>query len=190
VTSDRWWAYNHLPLERRQICWSHLRRDFQAQAEGLDAQAEFGAGALAICEEVFWAFEIFQHTGDRGELQRRIRACRRDLKPLLRRYSGKAPRNKRTRGLARNLLKIWPALWTFARIPGVTPSNNHAERSLRGAVIYRKISLGSQSTGGEQRIAHLLSASITCRLQARSLFDYLAELHIANAAGDPLPLLS
>ena len=190
VTSDRWWAYNHLPLERRQICWSHLRRDFQAQAEGLDAQAEFGAGALAICEEVFWAFEIFQHTGDRGELQRRIRACRRDLKPLLRRYSGKAPRNKRTRGLARNLLKIWPALWTFARIPGVTPSNNHAERSLRGAVIYRKISLGSQSTGGEQRIARLLSASITCRLQARSLFDYLAELHIANAAGDPLPLLS
>ena len=23
VTSDRWWAYNHLPLDRRQVCWSH-----------------------------------------------------------------------------------------------------------------------------------------------------------------------
>jgi len=190
VTSDRWWAYNHLPLARRQICWSHLRRDFQAQAEGLDAQHEFGRAAMAICEEVFWAFEIFQHTGDRAELRRRIRACQRDLKPILRRYSGKAPRNKRTRGLARNLLKIWPALWTFARIPGVTPSNNHAERSLRGAVIYRKLSLGSQSTGGEERIARLLSASITCRLQARSLYDYLAELHTAHTAGDPLPQLT
>jgi len=190
VTSDRWWAYNHVPLARRQICWSHLQRDFQAQAEGPGAQAEFGTAALTVCEEVFWAFEIFQHTGDRVELQRRIRACQRALKPLLRRYHGKAPRNKRTRGLARNLLKIWPALWTFAKVPGVTPSNNHAERSLRGAVIYRKISLGSQSEEGEKRTARLLSASITCRLQTRSLFDYLAELHAAHARSDPVPLLT
>src|SRR5207245_1052411 len=27
VTSDRWWAYAHLPLARRQVCWSHLKRD-------------------------------------------------------------------------------------------------------------------------------------------------------------------
>lgn len=190
VTSDRWWAYNHLPLHRRQVCWSHLRRDFQAQAEGLDAQAEFGAATLKVCQEVFRAFETFQHTSDRAELRRQIRACQRDLKPLLRRYSGKAPRNKRTRGLARNLLKIWPALWTFAKVPGVTPTNNHAERSLRGAVIYRKLSLGSQSTSGEERTARLLTASITCRLQTRSLFDYLTELHAAHARGDPAPLLT
>lgn len=189
VTSDRWWAYNHLPLARRQICWSHLRRDFQAQAEGLDAQAEFGAAALAVCAQVFWAFEIFQHTGDRRELARRVRACQRALKPLLRKYCGKAPRNKRTRGLARNLLKVWPALWTFANVPGVTPTNNHAERSLRGAVITRKLCLGSQSDDGEQRIARLLSVSITCRLKGRSLFEYLTELHTAHAAGAPVPLL-
>jgi len=34
VTSDRWWAYAHLSLARRQLCWSHLKRDFQAHAEG------------------------------------------------------------------------------------------------------------------------------------------------------------
>ena len=75
-------------------------------------------------------------------------------------------------------------------MPGVTPTNNHAERSLRGAVIYRKLSLGSQSTSGEKRIALLLSTSITCRLQARSLFDYLTNLHTAHATGNPLPLLT
>lgn len=53
VTSDRWWPTTTLPLDRRQICWSHLRRDFQAQAEDLDAQAEFGAAALTVCQEVF-----------------------------------------------------------------------------------------------------------------------------------------
>jgi len=150
VTSDRWWAYNHLPLARRQVCWSHLRRDFQAQAEGLDAQAELGKAGLQVCETVFAAFQAFQDTNDRDELRRRIRVAQRELKPILRRYCGKAPRNKRTRGLARNVLKVWPALWTFARIPGVTPTNNHAERGLRGAVIARKLSLGSQSVDGRR----------------------------------------
>jgi transposase len=189
VTSDRWWAYAHLPLSRRQICWSHLQRDFTAQAEGIGAEREFGEAGLRICEELFWAWEIYQHTGERKELKRRIRLLRRELKPLLRRYSGKAPRYKRTRGLARNLLKVWPALWTFAERHGVQPTNNHAERALRGAVIYRKLSLGSQSETGERRIERLLSASTTCRLQRRSLFEYLGELLTAHARGDPLPRL-
>jgi transposase len=68
--------------------------------------------------------------------------------------------------------------------------NNHAERGLRGAVIYRKLSLGSQSEGGERRIERLLSAHTTCRLQQRSLFDYLTELLSAHARGDPVPLLT
>jgi len=190
VTSDRWWAYNQLPLARRQICWAHLRRDFKAHAEGLPIEREFAEHGLRITDQLFWAWEIYQHTHDRRELQRRIRLLRRELKPILRQYCGKAPRYKYCRGLARNLLKVWPALWTFAERPGVEPTNNHAERSLRGAVIYRKLSLGSQSEAGEHRIERLLSASITCRLQQRSLFAYLAELLAAHAPGDPAPTLA
>jgi transposase len=190
VTSDRWWAYDHLPLRRRQICWSHLQRDFQAHAEGLDAEREFGQAGLRISDRVFWAWEVYQHTHDRRQLQLEVRALRRELKPILRQYRGKAPRYKRSRGMARNLLKAWPALWTFADRAGVQPTNNHAERALRGAVIYRKLSLGSQSRHGEQRIERLLSASITCRLQHRSLFGYLAELLDNHTRGKPLPALA
>jgi transposase len=190
VTSDRWWAYSHLPLARRQICWAHLRRDFTAHSEGLAVEREFGQLGLHTCERLFWAWEVFQHTGDRRELKRQVTVLRRELKPALRRLAGKSPRNKYCRGMARNLLKAWPALWTFATIPGVQPTNNHAERSLRGAVIYRKLSLGSQSEDGEQRVARLLSASTTCRLQHRSLHAYLTGLLNASARGDPLPLLS
>ncbi len=189
VTSDRWWAYSHLPLSRRQICWAHLRRDFTAHAEGLALEKELGELGLHVCERLFWAWEVFQHTGERRELKRQATILRRELKPALRRFSGKSPRNKYCRGMARNLLKLWPSLWTFAAIPGVAPTNNHAERSLRGAVIYRKLSLGSQSEEGERRIARLLSASITCRLQRRSLHVYLVELLSASARGDPAPLL-
>lgn len=92
--------------------------------------------------------------------------------------------------MARNLLKVWPALWTFADRRGVQPTNNHAERALRGAVIYRKLSLGSQSEHGERRTERLLSASTTCRLQRRSLFEYLADVLTAHGAGEPVPLLA
>src|SRR5450756_993103 len=98
--------------------------------------------------------------------------------------------SRRHRSFAKNLLKRWPALWSFASVPGVEPTNNHAERGLRGAVIYRKLSLGSQSEEGERTIARLLSASVTCRLQRRSLFAYLSDVLAAKIRGDPIPLLS
>ncbi len=185
VTSDRWWAYDQLPLKRRQVCWSHLQRDFQAHAEGLGSEREFGEHGLQISERLFWAWEVYQHTHCRRELRLTVRGLRRELKPILRQYSRSWARYKRTRGMARNLLKIWPALWTFAERSGVEPTNNHAERALRGAVIYRKLSLGSQSEDGERRTERLLSASITCRLQRRSLFVYPSDLLAARARGDP-----
>jgi transposase len=190
VTSDRWWAYTHLPLRRRQLCWAHLRRDFKAHAEGLAAEKEFGELGLALCERVFWAWEVFQHTGDRRELKRTIRSLQLQYKPIIRAYAAKRARNKRCRGMARNLLKAWPALWSFASHAGVEPTNNHAERALRSAVIYRKLCLGSQSEGGELRTARLLSAHTTCRLQRRSLFAYLSDAIATHARGEPVPLLT
>jgi transposase len=123
VTSDRWWAYGHLPVGRRQVCWSHLQRDFAAHADGLGAEKQLGQAGLRVCEELFWSWEIFQHTGDRRELKRRIRAVRRELKAILARHAGKAARYRRSRRFARNLLKIWPALWTFTDHDGVQPTN-------------------------------------------------------------------
>ena len=190
VTSDRWWAYAHLPLARRQLCWAHLKRDFAAHAEGLAAEKEFGQAGLALCERVFWAWEVFCHTHDRRELRRTVRQLQRTYKPIIRAYASKRARNKYCRGMARNLLKAWPALWSFAAHKGVEPTNNHAERALRSAVIYRKLSLGSQSEGGERRIERLLSAHTTCRLQRRSLFVYLSDALAAHARGDPVPLLA
>ncbi len=190
VTSDRWWAYSHLPLARRQVCWAHLQRDFKAHADGLGAEKAFAEAGLKVCDGLFWAWEIYQHTRDRQELKRRVRALRRQFKPILRTYSGKAPRYKYCRGMARNLLKVWPALWAFADHKGIKPTNNHAERALRGAVIYRKLSLGTQSEDGERRIERLLSVHTTCRLQRRPLHDYLIDAFTAHSRGHPAPLLA
>ena len=188
VGSDRWWAYRGFDAGRRQVCWSHLIRDFTAHAEGLAAQREFGERGLDIARRLFCAWDEFQADGDRRRLKRKLAPLKRELKALLRRGS-KGKRHKHTRGFSKNLLKVWPALWTFTEVAGVEPTNNRAERALRGPVIHRKLSLGSQSEQGQRTIERLLSASVTCRLQRRSLFAYLTDALTATARGHPAPSL-
>src|SRR5216684_3889804 len=126
--SDRWWAYNYLDPGRRQVCWSHVIRDFTAQSEGLEPEKSFGQAGLEIAARLFSAWHDFQHDGDRARLIAQTEPLRAELKPLLERHAGKAPKYKRSRGLARNLLKVWPALWTFTETDAVEPTNNRAER--------------------------------------------------------------
>jgi hypothetical protein len=187
--SDRWWAYNALDPARRQACWSHLVRDFAFHAEGSGAQRDFGEAGLLIAERLFANWRQFQADGDRAALINRTEPLKHELRELLT-HASQGRRNRRTWGLAKNLLKIWPALWTFTTVVGVQPTNNAAERGLRGAVIYRKLSLGSQSQAGERMIERLLSVSQTCRLQERSMLLYLTDLLSAKARGDPLPALA
>jgi len=188
--SDRWWAYDYLAPERRQVCWSHLLRDFTAHSEGLAAQKAFGEAGLAIAGRVFEAWDEYRESGDRARLHERIGPVEDELRALLERAARKSTKTKYHRLFAKNLLKRWPALWTFTLVEGVEPTNNHAERGLRGAVIYRKLSLGSQSEQGERTIERLLSASVTCRLQRRSLFAYLTDVLSARIRGDPIPALA
>jgi len=188
--SDRWWAYDYLDAERRQLCWAHLVRDFTAHSEGLGAQKEFGAAGLEIAARLFAAWDECRWDADRARLSERLGPLKQELRALLEEAARKSTKTRYHRPFAKHLLQRWPALWTFTAVPGVAPTNNHAERGLRGAVIYRKLSLGSQSERGERTIERLLSASVTCRLQGRSLFAYLSDVLAARIRGDPIPLLA
>jgi transposase len=190
VCSDRWWAYDHLDPLCRQACWSHLQRDFRRHAEGLATQKPFGEQGLALTERLFAAWHAFHEHQDRARLAAAMAPIQTQLRALLEQAAPKQTKTKYHRGFANNLLKIWPALWTFVTVEGVEPTNNAAERSLRGPVIHRKLSHGTRTRDGERFIERALSASVTCRLQHRSLFTYLSELLAAHARGDPLPALT
>ena len=66
-------------------------------------------------------------------------------------------------------------LWTFADHEGIEPTNNTAERALRPAVIYRKLSFGTQSESGSRFIERMLTISETCRLQKRGIYQWLCD---------------
>ena len=190
VCSDRWRGYDYLDPTQRQLCWAHLLRDFTAHSEGMAEQEDFGYAGLVIAHDLFAAWDAYQQDGDRARLQAQTAPLQEKLRTLLEHAARKSPRTKYHRLFAKNLLNRWPALWTFTHTDGVEPTNNHAERGLRGAVIYRKLSLGSQSEQGERTIERLLSASITCRLRKQSLYDYLTQVLTAHARGDPAPGLA
>ncbi len=190
VCSDRWRGYDYLDPTQRQLCWAHLLRDFTAHSEGMAEQEAFGNAGLLIAHDLFKAWDAYQQDTDRARLQARVAPLQDKLRTLLEHAARQSPRTKYHRQFAKNLLKRWPALWTFSHTQGVEPTNNHAERGLRGAVIYRKLSLGSQSDQGERTIERLLSASITCRLRKQSLYTYLTHVITAHARGDPTPAVT
>jgi len=189
VTSDRWWAYGLLTPEQRQACWSHLQRDFRFHSEGLAEQQSFGKAGLALTSRLFETWHGYLEHHDRDRLAAEMTPVQTELRELLEHAAKKSKRHRFHRGFANNLLKIWPALWTFISTHGVTPTNNAAERALRGPVIHRRLSHGNQSDDGERFTERSLSASVTCRLQHRSLLAYIRELLTANQNGGALPAL-
>jgi len=191
VVSDRWNGYSHLDPHQRQVCWSHLQRDFRRHADGLGEQKTFGEAGVPLANQVFTAWRAYQHEHhDRQRLQAEIAPLQTDLRKLLEDASPKSRRTRWHRQFANNLLKVWPALWTFTTIDGVEPTNNPAERALRGPVIHRKLSLGTQSDNGERFAERALSAAVTCRMQHRSFYTYLSELLATHTRGDPFPALT
>jgi len=65
------------------------------------------------------------------------------------------------------------ALWTFAKVEGVEPTNNVGERAIRKAVLWRKGSFGSASPAGSRFVERMLTVNESLRAQSRSILDLL-----------------
>jgi len=189
VCSDRHGLYDRLKRSRRAVCWAHLKRDFQRWVDrGGEAAARIGEAGLSVTREVCALFARFKR-GEIGRprLRRRLAPLRRRVKELL--AWGINCGVKKARYFCRNVMKLEPALWTFARVEGVEPTNNHAERMLRPAVIWRKKCFGSHSAGGCRYVERMLTAIHTLRLRGRGVVGFLADALTAHRNGLPSPTL-
>ena len=186
VSSDRYSAYNWLPVKRRQICWAHLLRDFQKIAERGEQSALIGGGLRLLAEKILilWA-RVRDGTLSMDDFLIRLSAFQHMVRHWL--SEGTSCSHPKTAKTCRRILKIEPALWTFVSQPGVEPTNNSAERALRKAVIWRKISYGTQSKTGSRFVERILSAVETCRQQERNPLDYLQLAVTAHRTGLPAP---
>jgi len=145
VTSDRWWAYGLLTPEQRQACWSHLQRDFRFHSEGLAEQQEFGQAGLELTRRLFEIWHSYAEHLDRDRLAAEMTPIQAELHELLEHAGEKSKRHRLHRGFANNLLKLWPALWTFITTPGVTPTNYSDVRVMPMFAARRLLRRGSGS---------------------------------------------
>lgn len=186
--SDRWSAYTWVDPTQRQVCWSHLQRDFQALVDWGGAARPIGEAALALIERLFDAWhQARDDPAARAQLHETVAPIQTEFRALL--AAGAASTTPKAGGLCRALLTLWPALWTFVTVPGVEPTNNAAERAIRPAVLWRRGSFGSQSAAGAEFVARMLSVAATCRQQDRSLLAYLTAVCTAAQQGHPIPSL-
>ena len=188
VGSDRWSGYNWLDPQQRQLCWAHLKRDFQALVERGGESARIGRALLEQVETMFGLWHrVRDGTLSRVEFQTAMQPIQTRVGDLLR--EGAALVCDKTRHTCENLLKLEVALWTFVRIEGVEPTNNSAERGLRRAVLWRRRSFGTHSQDGSHFVERILTAVTTLRQQKRDVLDYLTEACAAAIRGDKAPSL-
>lgn len=186
--SDRYRVYQVVDVERRGLCHAHLRRDFIRLAELSGFAGIIGQG-LRLQHALL--FELL-HRFRAGELSRTVFQERLEsLKARMRRLLevGREASERRLSAVCADLLRHWPALWTFSVVPGVEPTNNAAERALRKAVMWRKRSFGTRSVGGRRFVERLLTITQTCRQNGRDVLTFLIDSLRAAALGRPAPKL-
>lgn len=196
VISDRYSGYGWLDESQRQLCWAHIKRDLTAMAERSGVSNEIGAALLRRQKRLFrlWHqvrdgtlnWEDFQLKTQ--PLRRRVKAELEQAVQLLDSTREKSPLAKTLR-TCQQLLKWEAALWTFVVHPGIEPTNNAAEQALRSAVIWRRLSFGSQSEAGSQFVARMLTVISSLKLQERDVLDFLTQACKASRFGDPMPSL-
>ncbi len=188
AVTDRWSAYDWIAGASRPVCWSHLRRDFQAMIDRGGAAAPIGKKLLRLSDRLFrWWHRLEAKRVDWGRFRTAMARLRREFKTAL--EDGARCDCARTRGTCAELLRVEESLWTFARVAGVPPTNNAAERAERHAVIWRRISGGTDSAAGSRFVERMLTVVATCRQQGRNVLDYLTSCFEAARGGQAIPSL-
>lgn len=188
LTIDRYAAYNAIDCNK-QSCWSHLDRDF-AKIEGRrNIDEVIGRALKAIADNVFKFWREFSAGNlTRKELQGRFESeIIPFMKSSLKVGAAAESVSSKTRATCANILRKFETLFIFIYQEGIEPTNNLAERNLRQAVIWRKLTAGSRSEWGEKYIERLFTVVTTLRQRAQNVFEYFASCFSAWQRDGPIP---
>jgi hypothetical protein len=196
LCSDRCPTYLKYHKGEGQLCWAHFKRNILGVLEiGKTTDAErFCRDALALHARLFRLWHRFRAGPDAkyGPMTRQ-QLIQKSI-PLEKKFCALAERyldseDKDVRNLATALLVHFDRFFKFLEKDGVEPTNNSAERALRCAVQWRKISFGSRSPEGEVAVARLLTVIRTCHMQNRRPLDYLTAAIRSHRKTLPYPSL-
>jgi len=188
LISDRYSSYTWIDDSQRQFCWAHLLRDFIKISERSGQSGQVGEQLLAYSRRMFKLWWRYRD----GNLSREkfilvMKRIQKGLEETL--EAGTRCGHSKTEGTCKKIVKHKTALWTFVTEEGVEPTNNRAEQIIRGYVMWRKTSFGTQSDRGDRYVERIMTASTCCRLQNRNLLEYLTEAISAHISRKAYPSL-
>jgi transposase len=187
ISSDRFSVYGQLKLGLRQLCWAHLKRDFQKLVDAGGRAKEYGELGLAAVKILFCEWHLFRGGGSRKAMQWELEPLREAMRSWL--EEGARCRDAKAATLCSNLLAVEPAMWTFLYQKDVEPTNNHIERLLRSGVLWRKNAFGCHSEAGCRFVERILTVTQTLRLQKRAVLEFLYQSLAAHRRAQQAPRL-
>jgi transposase len=188
LCSDRWTVYDVWEPIRRQLCWAHLKRNWEKKAERGGTAQKLAKAWLEVQKQVFELWHLFRGGGlTRRQLGDQMGPWMLKVTEIL--QCGSRSRNRKLARFCQRLMKVQTSLWTFVVEEGVEPTNNHAERVQRRAVLWRKRSFGCHSLAGCRFVERILTVVQTLRLQGRSTLGFLEESIRAHRTGKKAPQL-
>ena len=188
LVSDRWVVYDDWPEERRQLCWAHVKRNWEKKMELGGEAEELGERWLAGQKKVFELWHLFKDgKSTREKLQTELTGPIEALGEVL--LEGSYSRDASLAIYCQRLQEKFPMYWLFTSAEGVEPTNNHAERVQRRAVLWRRKSFGCASQAGCRFVERILTVVGTLRLQGRNALEFLSRSIAAHRLGSAGPML-
>ena len=188
LVSDRGRQFGFWAMSQRQICWAHLIRRFVSFEERKGPAGRMGERLLFCAQTMlhYW-HQVRDGSMARAEFQRVMASFRVVIERHI--EDGARLNIRGVSGSCKDILVHRDALWTFIDVPGVEPTNNHAERELRAFVLWRKRSFGSQSDRGCRFAARIMTVTHTLRKQKRHVLSFLTQACQAALRGQAPPVL-
>lgn len=188
IHRDRWKPYEKFLGAKHQLCHSHLRRDIQGM---LESTGETGTQGCMLKLASDRAFHLW-HQSERGEispaeLAKRTEPIQAEMRERFELLAKHPDTTRKARGTAKDLLRQWARLWTYLTHKAVVPTNNEAERAVRKAVLWRKVSLGVESEHGARFVERMLTLAGTARRRGVDLLEWLTQAMEASLMGMPAP---
>jgi transposase len=183
LVTDDYAAYNAVEAKHQQTCWNHLRTRAKEIAQQIELAGSEATAPRSIefCSKLqrlaLRACELGRKLKNRKLSRAKARAMIPALQRQLRRFANRALEHEAAETLRLRVMdKDWDKLFTFLRVKGVEPTNNHAERSLRFLVIMRKICFGTRSPEGSESHGVLASILQTAKLHGKNAIQFMVKL--------------
>ena len=189
LVTDRWRAYSTLGYH--QYCWAHLKRDFKKIEERPGQVSLIGSTLGCLCTLLFnLAKEKRSGALTLEQFREKASVLREEFHYFLSlgiRIDSAFGKLGRTGRFCERLVAEEDHLWYFINEPSIDLTNNLSERNLRPAVIWRKVSFGTQSERGNRFVERILSLVETLKIQKRNAFEFLANCFQAHMNGSVVP---